>query len=187
MKKILVLTFLALLVFVIYYFFFRNSQDFEVNVGNQIFPVSEFVYTKDNEKIQQILLTNLPTKIITTDRGKVFCSTKVFDSLYDKKTDLINTYIWAYCNEFFLNDTDIMKGYSYNNPALVKLSHNGDAYDIAEVIRIDNGSDRNLWIIENFPKQLSENFSFDFDFKSLNPSPEIQANNYYKGILEAYF
>lgn len=183
----IILLIIAVAIVGIYYFFFKGVDDSVVTQNEYQKIDREYVSFEDDQKeISKLLLDTYPKKLIETERGKIFCSNKIYGSESVETNGNLKVYLWSFCEEYYLVDTDVEKGNTFDAPLTLTLSKEKGSIEISEITKPEKLDNPKVWIGSNFPKNLASDISVD-DAKALQPSPQTQAQNYFKGILEAYF
>ncbi len=190
MKKILLLALLAGIIFGAYYFIF-SKDDWESGTPLSSVSVSEekrYAENLSEKDIQKIVFYTLPEHaLIPGNKGKVFCSNRMFGYDEDYKENVINVYIFAYCEEYYLKGDKITPGSGISSPLKMIFKIGKESLIYNSLLLPGNESENKNSIPEVFPEKYVNDAIKGVDLSELIPSPKTQAENYYKGKLEVYF
>lgn len=135
-------------------------------------PVSEALI---NEQLENYL----PQILETNYGGKVFCSHHLYGYDEEKSTGLVKTYVWAYCEEYYLDNGQLKMGSGVSEPVLVTLELENGALMVKSHQPPRDGELYAPSIREMFPANYAEEAIAGYPVKQLKPSPQEQAQAFY--------
>ncbi|KKR10165.1 MAG: hypothetical protein UT39_C0022G0019 [Candidatus Woesebacteria bacterium GW2011_GWA1_39_21] len=185
MRKLLPLIIVALAVTASYYLFFSDKKFTSQGLLTSVAVSEEEKYfQKLNENdIQKEVFFSLPQHLLKPAfNGKIFCSDKLLGYEYSGNEKIINVFLYAYCEEYYIKMDEVTLGSSLSTPVLMsfRIEEQKLVFNLQTV-----PSEKN--VSEIFPKKYADELSSAVDVVRLEPSPKTQAENYFKGKLEVYF
>ncbi len=190
MKKILIFAVVAGIILAVYYLIFSKEEWNEEGPQSPVAVSDEQKYVENlNEsEIQKVVFHTLPEHALKSEYGgRVFCSNYIFGYEGDYKGNVLNVYLHAYCEEYYLKGDKITlgSGVSYPLKLIYRIEKQSLLYD--SLVLPKDGSEYGKSIADMFPAKYVDEAVRGVDIKALIPSPKTQAENYYKGKLEVYF
>lgn len=136
-------------------------------------PVSEAL-------INQQLEDYLPQQVLEINyNGRVFCSHYLYGYDENKETGMIKAYVWAYCEEYYLDNGELKMGSGGSFPVLVSMEVQNGILGVHGHQVPKEGSLYAPSIREMFPEKYAEEAILGYDIELLKPSPKEQAQAYY--------
>lgn len=133
------------------------------------------------ENVESSLSNFLPQLILASQfNGKVFCAYHLYG--YDQLTDqsVIVTYIWAYCQEYFLKEGEINLGPGESVPAKIVLTFQDGLLTPKSVQKPKDGDLYAQSLRDLFPAKYYDQAIYGYPIEKLEPSPKKQAENYFE-------
>ena len=135
-------------------------------------PVSEAL-------IEEQLKAYLPKIGQPAYNGQVFCAHHLYGFDEDKENNLVKTYVWAYCEEYYQENGQLKMGFGVSEPVLVTMELKDGALVAKSYKEPGNGSLYAFSIKEMFPEKYTQDAINGFSVDQLKPSPKEQAEEYY--------
>jgi hypothetical protein len=135
-------------------------------------PVSEAL-------INDQLKSYLPRILEPAYNGKVFCSSHLYGFDENKSTNMVQAYVWAYCEEYFQENGQIKMGSGVSEPVLVTLELQNGILGVQGHQEPGNGSLYAPSIKEMFPEKYYNEVIKGYLVAQFKPSPKEQAEEYY--------
>jgi len=135
-------------------------------------PVSEALINEQLENyLSQVLETNYG--------GKVFCSHHLYGYDEEKPAGLVKAYVWAYCEEYYLENGKLKMGSGVSEPVLVTLELENGALMVKNHQPPRDGELYAPSIREMFPANYADEAIAGYPVNQLKPSPQEQAQAFY--------
>ena len=135
-------------------------------------PVSEALI---NEQLENYL----PQVLETNYDGKVFCSHYLYGYDEEKPTGLVKTYVWAYCEEYYLENGKLKMGSGVSEPLMILLELQNGALMVKSHQEPRDGELFAPSVREMFPVNYAEEAIAGYPVVQLKPSPQEQAQAFY--------
>lgn len=193
MKKILLLILFAGIIVASYYYISSKEENESQNIKPTTIPPDvareqDYLNSLTDKDIKEEVFFTLPQFIMKPEfGGKVFCADSILGydkSLSDKS---ISVYVWAYCEEYYLKGATVKLGAEVSRPVKIKYTSLNQKLNYDSITMPKEGGGYRESIAEMFPEKIQDQVMAGIDNATLIPSPQVQADNYYKGRLEVYF
>jgi len=135
-------------------------------------PISEALI---NEQLENYL----PQVLETNYGGKVFCNHHLYGYDEEKPAGLVSAYVWAYCEEYYLENGQLKMGSGVSEPVLVTLELQNGALTVKSHQPPRDGELYAPSIREMFPTNYAEEAIAGYPVGQLKPSPQEQAQSFY--------
>jgi hypothetical protein len=135
-------------------------------------PVSESLI---NEQLQSFL----PSIGELSYNGKLFCAHHLYGFNEDKENGQVKVYIWAYCEEYYLENNQLKMGFGVSEPVLATMELKDGGLVATSYREPGNGSLYASSIKEMFPEKYATEAINGFTVAELKPSPKEQAEAFY--------
>jgi hypothetical protein len=129
--------------------------------------------------IEEQLKTYLPSIGELSYNGKLFCTHHLYGFDEDKENNQIKVYVWAYCEEYYLENNQLKMGFGVSEPVLVTMETKDGALVATSYREPGNGSLYAPSIKEMFPEKYAQDAINGFSVDQLKPSPKEQAEAFY--------
>jgi hypothetical protein len=136
-------------------------------------PVSEALI---NEQLENYL----PQVLETNYNGQVFCTHHLYGYDEEKGTNMVKAYVWAYCEEYYLENGQLKMGSGVSEPVLVTLELENGALMVKSHQEPRDGELFAPSIREMFPANYAEEAIQGYPVEQLKPSPEEKASAYFE-------
>lgn len=136
-------------------------------------PVSEALI---NEQLENYL----PQVLETNYNGQVFCAHHLYGYDEEKATNMVKAYVWAYCEEYYLENGKLKMGSGVSEPVRVTLELQNGALKIQTHQEPREGELYAPSIREMFPANYADEAIQGYPVEQLKPSPEEKARAYFK-------
>lgn len=190
MKKILILAILAGVILGLYFFVF-SREEWEDNASLSSTDLSDdkkYLMNLTVQDINKTVFDILPREIFQAEfQGKVFCANHLYGFVAEDDQKIVNVYIYALCEEYYLRGEDVVLGKGVSVPLRISLKYKNDNLIFDSMLLPKDGSEYAESIKNIFPEKYIGDVSTPIDTSTLVPSPKTQADNYFKGKLEVYF
>ncbi len=135
-------------------------------------PVSEALI---NEQLENYL----PQVLETNYNGQVFCAYHLYGYDEEKATNMVKAYVWAYCEEYYLENGKLKMGSGVSEPVLVTLELENGALMVKNHQPPRDGELYAPSIREMFPANYADEAIAGYPVNQLKPSPQEQAQAFY--------
>lgn len=191
MKKLLliisiIIIFIVISVVIILNVF--NNSDKETS-PNQFAVENNNVSLDDNTNKPPLVLNEANIKIVLKEYlpkilnpefgGVVFCGNHLYGYKEEPDINNISIFVWAYCEEYYLDDTNLMMGSGISEPMKLTIKNNNNNLEVVNHFVPKDGSLYNSSIGEMFPGEYQKEALAGFDVSLLFPSPKDQARQYF--------
>jgi len=135
-------------------------------------PVSEALI---NEQLENYL----PQVLETNYNGQVFCAYHLYGYDEEKATNMVKAYVWAYCEEYYLDNGQLKMGSGVSEPLMVLLELQNGALMVKNHQPPRDGELYAPSIREMFPANYADEAIAGYPVDQLKPSPQEQAQAFY--------
>jgi hypothetical protein len=133
----------------------------------------------NEESIKSVVKEYLPKVLETSYGGTVFCGNHYYGYEEYKDISSVNVYVWAYCEEYYIDNGEIKMGSGVSEPVKLRMEYKNNILTVIDHKVPGDGSLYASSIKEMFPEVYQKEAISGFDVSLLFPSPKEQARIYF--------